>query len=259
MNSEIRIEQLVEKHELEKVIPIEKAIWGNATPVHQTYTTVKNGGLMLGAYDTDQLVGFSYGFSAYDGKEVYLYSHMLGITQPYQKMGLGMKLKLKQAEIAEQMGYTKMKWTFDPLQSLNAYLNLAKLGAVGMTYKENYYGEMKDELNQGMPSDRMIIEWYWNQRSSMDVQKVVDDQLLLNEVNGNPVTADIADQLLQGKEYFVTIPNNILELKKEDLQKALEWRMKTRKVFLSLFKQGFQAKHFIRDSNRPFGYFYFSK
>ena len=258
MNSKIRIQQLVEKHELEGVISLEKEIWGNATPVHQTYTTVKNGGLMLGAFDKDQLVGFSYGFAAYNGKEVYLYSHMLGITPSYQKMGLGMKLKLKQAEIAEQMGYTKMKWTFDPLQSLNAYLNLAKLGAVGMTYKENYYGEMKDGLNQGMPSDRMIIEWDWNRWSSVDVRKVVDDQLLLREVNGNPVMVDI-DQLLHEEEYFVTIPNNILKLKKEDLQKALEWRMKTREVFLSLFKQGFKAKHFIRDSNRPFGYFYFSK
>lgn len=45
-------------------------------------------------------------------------------------------------------------WTYDPLETVNGYLNLSKLGGVCTQYIENCYGEMPDILNAGLPSDR---------------------------------------------------------------------------------------------------------
>lgn len=58
------------------------------------------------------------------------------------------------------MGYDLITWTFDPLESRNAYLNLSKLNAVCSTYVENCYGEMDDSLNHGLPTDRLKAEWW---------------------------------------------------------------------------------------------------
>ncbi|GAA0426962.1 MAG: GNAT family N-acetyltransferase [Bacillota bacterium] len=260
MKRNIVIQKITEMDALESILHLENQIWGNATPVHQTYTAINNGGLMLGAYDGDKLIGFSYSFTGYDGQEVYLYSHMLGLLPDYRKAGLGERMKRKQAEIADQMGYEKMIWTFDPLQSLNAYLNMNKLGATGVKYKENYYGDMDDGLNRGMATDRIIIEWHWNEDKSLEnVQTVIEEQVLLLEKEGMPISNLHADQNLKENAYFVSVPNNIQEIKSNQLELAIDWRMKTRAVFNCLFKQGYRAKGFIRDDNKKIGYYCFQK
>ena len=52
---------------------------------------------------------------------------MLGIHPDYQSMGIGKKLKEEQRKFAKEMGYDLITWTFDPLESRNAYLNVSKL------------------------------------------------------------------------------------------------------------------------------------
>lgn len=54
-----------------------------------------------------------------------------------------------------------MTWTFDPLQSLNAHINFAKLGVVADAYKVNFYGETTSSfLHQiGMGTDRLWVTW----------------------------------------------------------------------------------------------------
>lgn len=78
-------------------------------PLHQTMTAVKNGGLIIGAYDGDKLVGFSYGFAGFTEGEPYLCSHMLGIHPDYRSQKIGEQLKLRQRELAIDMGYLRMK------------------------------------------------------------------------------------------------------------------------------------------------------
>src|SRR5699024_10712291 len=129
----------------------------------------------------------------------YLCSHMLGILPEYRKGGLGVKMKLKQADIAKALGYQMITWTFDPLESLNAYVNLHKLGAVAAHYKPNHYGSMDDKLNKGLPSDRIQIEWYLNKNNfnlnhSFDERKV----LLQMTTDGEPRVVKEAFDRMEG-------------------------------------------------------------
>ena len=81
---------------------------------------------------------------------------MLGVTRDARGTGLGLRLKLAQRERALAMGIDEIEWTFDPLQALNAHLNIARLGAVVEEYEENIYGESTSPLHQGSPTDRFI-------------------------------------------------------------------------------------------------------
>ena len=51
-------------------------------------------------------------------------------------------------------------WTYDPLESGNAVLNIGKLGAVCRCYLRDLYGTMPDVLNAGLPSDRFEVAWW---------------------------------------------------------------------------------------------------
>src|SRR2546429_6980025 len=47
----------------------------------------------------------------------------------------------------------------DPLEARNARFNFGKLGAYTRTYHRDFYGAMPDKLNEGLPSDRIYVEW----------------------------------------------------------------------------------------------------
>ena len=74
--------------------------------------------------------------------------------------GLGRRLKLMQREDALARGIELIEWTFDPLEIKNAYLNLEKLGAIARRYNINQYGITSSPLQGGLPSDRLIAEWW---------------------------------------------------------------------------------------------------
>lgn len=163
MKPSISIKQLQTIAELEEVQRLESSVWKmEPIPLHQTLSTVKNGGVILGAYDGRQLIGFNFAYPGYKDKKLYLWSHMMGLLDNYRGLGIGAKLKMQQRKIALEQGYDLISWTYDPLQSVNAYLNLSKLGSIGAYHIPSYYGEMKDGLNEGIPSDRFIVEWWIN-------------------------------------------------------------------------------------------------
>ncbi|SES92693.1 Predicted acetyltransferase, GNAT superfamily [Oceanobacillus limi] len=258
----IQIRRLTTIEELYQMAEVEEAVWvAPPTPIHQTYTASYNGGLMLGAFDGDKMIGFQYSFAGFDGKKPYLCSHMLGILPAYRGRGLGVKMKQKQAEVAREMGYEMMTWTFDPLESLNAYLNLHKLGGVGAAYKVNHYGMMDDGLNTGLPTDRIQIEWWFNEENlSYDADALAEENLLL-EVNskGEPVkTKHFTDKLDHEKDFwFVAVPSSFQQLKKRNQELAIVWRYETREVFQALFHHGYKATDLVRHEGAS--YYYFTK
>ncbi|MET3574968.1 GNAT family N-acetyltransferase [Bhargavaea ullalensis] len=233
------------KEEMAQVAVLEKAVWGmDATPVHQLYTAVKNGGILLGAFDRDRAVGFQYSFAGFDGNRAYLCSHMLGILPEYRHSGLGADMKRVQASIARNLGYDLVRWTFDPLESRNAYLNIRKLGGVVGTYIENCYGEMTDELNAGLPTDRFEVDWWVRgQRVTDGLRAEPAEPARPFEINltgaGLPVLE--ADRLVlpESRAFSVPVPARFQELKKSDAPLALDWRLKTRELFLRAFENGY--------------------
>ncbi|HET7578505.1 MAG TPA: GNAT family N-acetyltransferase [Bacillales bacterium] len=251
--TDITIKSLSSIEELEEVVKLDEVIWGmDPVPVHQTYTAAKNGGIVLGAYHNERIVGFLYSFPGFRDGKVYLCSHMMGIHTDYRKRKIGERLKRKQRELALEKGYPLIVWTFDPLQSLNAYLNLHKLGAVAAHYLENHYGEMDDSINAGMPSDRFEVEWRLT-RDDFSANHAVDYdtvsavyEMALNSDGLPMITATNAESFSDRERWLVPIPADITKVKASDHKLALDWRLKTRKAFRQLIDEGFVGVDLVR-------------
>lgn len=240
--------ELKTMEEMEQIRELEGKIWGmeTAVPTHQTSTAIKNGGIMIGAYAGNQLIGFSYGFAGYDNGKSYLCSHMLGIDETFRSQGIGGMLKRKQREIAIEKGYCMMQWTYDPLETRNAYLNLTKLNGICDTYIENCYGEMQDGLNDGLPSDRFEIHWHLTSPYVVNKQTLnIEDPVNLNSITFNQeglaVFRSHEEKTLTEQFYSVAVPLDIQGIKAASHELAMDWRLQTRTLFQMLFHAGYAA------------------
>lgn len=258
------IRELTTLAEMEEVQVIEHKVWGiPPIPTHQTLTAVKNGGIMIGAYDGDKMVGFSYGFPGFKDGKIYLCSHMLGIDAAYRSQGIGERLKWKQREIAIAKGYDRMHWTYDPLETRNGYLNLTKLNGICDTYIENCYGEMNDEFNKGLPSDRFEVHWYLKsphvvEKHEPDISNPVPASTLTFNADGLPEFVPGTEETLTAPVYTVSVPKFFQELKAANFELARDWRMQTRVQFQRLFRAGYAAVR-VKAYERHVDYFFVKK
>ncbi len=143
--------------------------------------TISEGGMAIGAFDGDELVGVVYGFATRD-PEV-LHSHYLAVDPALRRSGLGAELKRRQRTWCLDRGITAMRWTFDPLQLANAHLNLHALGAVGISYHEDHYGTLGG-INGDLPTDRLTVHWdlagatpTWHHRDTITVPPVTAEDI----------------------------------------------------------------------------------
>lgn len=266
---QIEIKQLQTIEDMKLVQQLESAVWNvNPIPTHQTLTAVKNGGIILGAFFEGQILAFSYGFPGFQNGKAYLCSHMLGVHPDYRISGIGYKLKEKQRELALQMGFKLITWTFDPLESLNGHLNLSKLRGIVGQYIENQYGKVDDSLNYGLPTDRFLVEWWINSPHVEKKNQEIGDFLpaikwSLNK-NGFPIlhdfeSGDLIQQFLYEDVIYIPIPSSFQKLKQKDLEVAIDWRLKTRKAFQLLLNKDWTATRVIRDKQYPICYYQFVK
>lgn len=117
------------------------------------------GGQALGAFEAERMVGFALALGTVEQGHTHLHSHMVAVLPDFQDQGLGRLLKLAQREDALHRGISQIFWTFDPLQSRNAFLNIARLGGLGVRYLPNLYGQTSSPLHSGLPTDRLLIAW----------------------------------------------------------------------------------------------------
>lgn len=241
---------ITEMNELASASELVKNIWGkeNAITPYLLRAQVHVGGLVIGAYEDDLLIGVSYGFPGVqsDG-EVFFYSHILGVKNTYRGKNVGGMLKRFQAEAALEKGYKKMKWTFDPLQTRNANLNIRKLGATSNTYLPDFYGKMTDALNVGMPSDRLLVEW--------DLQKMHQERkfialkcyaYIMKVDMGAEPEFPVTDGWKESESDFlcIAVPTQFQEIKKVSAEMAKDWRLQTRDAFQFYFKRGYSIIDF---------------
>lgn len=271
LNEQIDIRTLHSVEELAMVRNLEQQVWpdDNPVPVHHTITTVKNGGIMLGAFHDTQLIGFQYSFAGYNGTNAYLCSHTMGIHNDFRKMGIGEKLKRRQRKEALKKGYHLIVWTYDPLETVNGYLNLTKLGAGCKKYEENYYGELSDILNAGLPSDRFLVEWSTVETNSVRDRKIDSfeknkDYPILIYVSfnfcNNPIPKDIVLNISASFNILlVPIPNKFQEIKSSNMKLALEWRMKTREVFTHYLNRGWSVTELSKSDHPNLHYYVLEK
>ena len=150
--------------ELRACVALQKEIWNftdaELVPLRMFVVADKVGGQVMGAFDGNEMVGFALSVPGTRSGHVYLHSHMLAVRKDHRNGGLGRRLKLLQREDALARGIALIEWTFDPLEIKNAYLNIEKLGAIARRYNINQYGLTSSPLQGGLPSDRLIAEWW---------------------------------------------------------------------------------------------------
>jgi predicted GNAT superfamily acetyltransferase len=137
--------ELTSVHDIRLVQEMERRVWGledvDVSPVLLMVALVKSGALLLGAFRDGVLHGFAFSVPGDRHGQRLHWSHMTGVDERVRSSGLGTHLKMEQARRVAARGYTRMQWTYDPLQSLNAHLNLVKLGASVDEYAEHVYGD----------------------------------------------------------------------------------------------------------------------
>ena len=266
--------------EMAAVEDLQRQIWsGDETevvPAHMLIAAAHNGGVLIGAFEENrggpasQLVGFVWGFPGLyftpDGPRPKHCSHMLGVRPDYRDKGVGFALKRAQWQMVRHQGIDRITWTYDPLLSRNALLNISKLGAVCSTYSRNVYGEMRDDLNAGLPSDRFQVDWWVNsQRVNHRLSRRA--RLRLDLANFLAAGVEIINPTQSGPEgwplppgsagdgqtwaapesalLLVEIPSDFLALKAANPPLALAWRAHTRALFEELFTQGYLVTDFV--------------
>jgi predicted GNAT superfamily acetyltransferase len=120
----------------------------------------KIGGQVIGGFAGRELVGFAMAIPGVRAGHSYLHSQMLAVRKEHRNTGLGRRLKLFQRDDALAHGFELIEWTFDPLEIKNAYLNIERLGAIARRYHVNQYGITSSPLQGGLPSDRLVAEWW---------------------------------------------------------------------------------------------------
>jgi chorismate synthase len=160
----IRIQKLDRYEEFEKLVDIQRAVWGHEdidlTPTHQFRISSRMGGILLGAYAGNELVGFVFSFPALFEGKLCQHSHLLAVLPAYQGLGVGKRLKRAQRDRALERGYDLITWTMDPLQSRNANLNFHALAATSRTYLPDFYGRTPAlTIVPDLPTDRLLLEW----------------------------------------------------------------------------------------------------
>lgn len=270
------IKPLASTEEICQVAEVEARTWGmeagNTVPGHLLTAIAREGGLLLGAYLDGRLVGFTLGWlgtveptaSRPAVSQLKLVSHMTGVLEGYRDHRIGFQLKLAQRDWALARGLDLITWTYDPLESRNGYFNIHLLGCRCQTYLENYYGEMSDRMNSGIPSDRFRVDWWirapeveavlaganGEPLSQPDLQDLeLEGCQLLNparrDAGGEPCPGDVVEAVVGRSRMLVEIPTDYQAVRAQNPSLALNWRLHTREIFQGLFKAGCQAADFI--------------
>ena len=235
--------------EFSACLQMQREVWQFAdldiTPLRSFVITKNSGGFTLGAFSVadEKLLGFAHALAAFDEQnQPYYYSHMLAVDPAFQNSGLGLKLKFAQRDYALQRGIGLMVWTFDPLQSRNAHLNINKLGGVIRRYQVDYYGNYSSStLHRGLETDRLLVEWWLD---SACVKSIAESNIQ-PEIS-SPVTR-------------VAIPFDLEKLKTRNMEEAHTWQLQVRQSFQAHLKNDLFCAGFERGTDdKPSQYLFFS-
>lgn len=212
--------------EFEACLKIEREVWAAAdidlVPLPIFVVMAHTGGQILGAFDGSRMVGFTLAFPAYQNGRLLLHSHMTAVLEGYRDKGVGRLLKFFQREDALSRGIELVEWTFDPLELKNAYFNLERLGAVAREFLPNAYGITTSPLHAGMPTDRLIAQWWLRSRR---VQERVADV--------------VPKRQRSSRVERIAVPRNIGELKETNAKEAIRVQASVRQQFLEWLGRGY--------------------
>ena len=221
--------------EFQACVALQKEVWNfddaDLVPLRMFVVGQKVGGQVIGAFDGAELVGFAFSIPGERAGHSYLHSHMLAVRDSWRNYGLGRRMKLAQRDDAMRRGFELIEWTFDPLEIKNAHLNLVRLGAIARRYSVNHYGGSSSPLQGGLPSDRLVAEWWLKSRRVLN---------LLDHSQAPQIQV----------EKRIAVPAEIYVWKASDAErnKAAEVQIRNRQEFLRAFPQGLAALGYQTDA-----------
>jgi predicted GNAT superfamily acetyltransferase len=268
MSDPIAIRLLEGRDEFSAAEDVQRAAWlmpddNELVPGHLLQALQWHGGIVLGAFAPEGVVvGMTFGFVGFThdrkqiaqlGNNVLFCSHMMGVLPAYQGQSIGYRLKLAQREHALKQGHRLIVWTYDPMQSANARLNVGKLRGICRRYIPDAYGELKEGVNVGLPSDRFELEWWI---ASQRVEKHLENPpppsslhawrsagaRLINPSIPRPDGLRAPGERFETPEsetILVEIPGNVAALRAADLGLVRAWRFHTREVIQAAFEAGY--------------------
>jgi predicted GNAT superfamily acetyltransferase len=243
--------------EMRAIEDLQIAAWGDEerdiVPLNQFVAARHVGGTLIGAFDNEKIVGFVYGFLGHLRGQIIHHSHMLAVLPAYRNQNLAFRLKLAQrTKVLADKLTNRITWTFDPLQSLNAHFNFAKLGGVADTYKVNVYGETGASFLHQNGTDRFFITWLID--SQRVKQRIAGEsvrfrqtenflqnkmRLLTNSNSGMPERLTNPRELSVADSILIEIPADINSIESANFDLARKWREESRHAFSQALAIGF--------------------
>ena len=264
MDDRITIRELRSMDELNATVDLQKAVWGmqdvEVSSPHTLKAVLSSGGAVIGAVSAGRLVGFCFGFGALRDGEVWLWSHMTGVHPAVQGRGIGYRLKRAQRDWALRQGYRVMAWTFDPMQAGNANFNFNRLGVTARSYSVNHYGDMRDGLNAGLASDRLVAHWQLDEplppppgslphaEGAGELKRRQPRMTVYMDKEG----AILRTQPKPSGEaaYGIEIPADIAQLKRDEVERARQWQLLAREAMMEMLAAGYIVSGFTRAGDK---------
>ncbi|MEM9952489.1 MAG: GNAT family N-acetyltransferase [Chloroflexota bacterium] len=265
-SSHLTIRTLHTASEMDEAVALQRVYWGDnmadLVPAHMLLSMARYGGHIHAAFDNDTMVGLLMGFLGADitpndttnaPNNLYVMSKRMVVLPEYRGQKIGEHLKQAQRQFAQQHNIQLVLWTFDPLLSRNAYLNLHKLGAIGQKYEENYFGA--DASNPVLSADRLQVNWWVNHPSLNERLQVDASQIpVINAVSLSPEGLLVPNKLAiaDADRLRLEIPMEFVPLERINPALGQQWRDTVREAFQQLFARGYLATDFARIENRVF-------
>jgi predicted GNAT superfamily acetyltransferase len=241
---------------------IQREVWRcediDIVPVPLLVAANRLGGFSLGAYNSlGELIGFCWSLPGSEHGELFQHSHMLAVRAAYRNFDVGYKLKLAQRKETLRRKLDTIVWTFDPMQPLNAYFSLGKLGARAGAYFENFYGQTTSALHRGLPTDRFQVRWDLKSPQvkerldsgppRRDLRKELKKFPAVNsleELSPGLTTSSPLKLHLTADRILFEVPYNLPDIKARNLGLALEWQGRMRQMFRHYLKKGYAVTDF---------------
>jgi predicted GNAT superfamily acetyltransferase len=238
---------------------IQEIVWGSVGVSSELMTvTQKYGGAVLGSIVNGRVVGFIYAFLARRHGSLIHWSHLMAVEPEFRDLGLGFRMKLAHRELALDQGLDSICWTFDPLQSRNAALNIGRLGARAEEYLPNCYGRFQSAIEKGLESDRLVVNW---RIRAVAVDRRLKGERPTGEALASLLTAPRINETglnargllenrrisldLSERKLLVEIPTATDQMRAKDVKLARRWRLETRRIFMRYYGRRYRVEDFI--------------
>jgi len=246
-----RLETVAEFRQCER---IQQAVWGGVSVSGEVLSvTQKYGGAVIGSMVGGRIVGFIYAFLARRHGRLIHWSHMMAVEPGFRDQGLGMEMKRVHRQLALEQGIRSICWTYDPLQSRNAALNLARLGGRAEEYLVDAYGRFASVIEKGLPTDRFVVNW--RVATARVARRLAGEgprtNLSLARINETWANADgfLENRSLRlglrDARLLVQVPSNTDAMRERALALARRWRLGIRKVMTDYFAGGYIVDDFV--------------